>query len=257
MFRLRRLLGIALALAALAGQTAQAQAPAGQLYGVHREHANPARLAEYESTSREFAAAMKEHKISTFPSPYIVWSFDDLTYDYVAPMANLEDLAKVPTTFATLAGKMGEAKFGDLMSRANSSMLSWDDVVIRERPDLGYAPTNPRVSREETRVVRFDYYFLRPGTEGEIDQLAKDWRALATAKGIRDGYRIFESVVGPELPLLVVATPGRDAVDLATAWAANVKAGGAEWQALMARTLGLCRKFETKVGTWRGDLSAR
>lgn len=257
MFRLRRLFGIALAFAAFASPTVRAQTPAGQLYGVHREHANPARLAEYESTSREFAAAMKAHKISTFPSPYNVWSFDDLTYDYVAPMASLDDLAKIPSTFATLAGKMGEAKFADLMRRANAAMLSWDDVVIRERPDLGYAPANPRVSVAETSVVRFDFYYLRPGTEGELDQLAKDWRALTTAKGIADGYRVFEAVVGPELPLLVVATPGKDATDLATAWAANVKIGGADWQTLMARTLGLCRRFETKVGTLREDLSAR
>ncbi len=257
MFRLRRLYGIALGLAAFAGQTLNAQAPAGQLYSVHREHANPARLAEYESTSREFATAIKQHKISTFPSPYNVWSFDDLSYDFVAPMATLDDLAKLPTTFATLAERMGEAKFADLWSRANATMLSWDDVVIRERPDLGYAPANPRVSVEETAVVRFDSYYLRPGTEGQVDQLAKDWRALATAKGIRDGYRIFETVVGPELPLLIVATPGKDATDLATAWAANAKTGGAEWQALMARTLGLCRKFETRVGTLRGEFSVR
>lgn len=257
MFRLRRLLGIALALTALAGQATQAQPPAGQLFGVHREHANPSRLAEYENTSREFAAAMKEHKIATFPANYIVWSFDDLTYDYVAPMASLEDLAKVPTTFADLAGKMGEAKFGELMSRANPTIQYWDDVVIRERPDLGYAPEKPRVSKEETGAVRFDYYYLQPGKETELDKLAKDWRALATAKGIRDGYRVFETVTGPELPLLVVATPGRDATDLAAAWAANVKAGGAEWQALMARTIGLTHRFQTKVGTWRGDLSAR
>lgn len=257
MIRLRRLCGIALGLAALAAPIAQAQAPAGQLYSVHREHADPTRLTEYEATSREFAAAMKEHKISTFPAPYNVWSYDDLTYDFVAPMATLDDLAKLPTTFATLAQRMGEAKFADLWSRANSTMLSWDDVVIRERPDLGYAPANPRVSKEETAVVRFDYYYLRPGAEGQLDQLAKDWRALATAKGVRDGYRIFETVVGPELPLLIVATPGKDATDLATAWAANVKTGGAEWQALMARTLGLCRKFETRVGTLRGEMSVR
>src|SRR5262245_34835856 len=111
MFRLRRLLGIALALAAVSTLGAQAQPPAGQLHGLHREHANPARLAEYESASREFAAALKEHKISTFPMPYNVWAYDDLTYDYIAPMASLDDLTKVSTTFAALAGKMGEAKF--------------------------------------------------------------------------------------------------------------------------------------------------
>ncbi|HXU29658.1 MAG TPA: hypothetical protein VN851_03685 [Thermoanaerobaculia bacterium] len=257
MFRLGRLSGIALAFAALAAPSAQAQAPAGQLYGIHREHANPALIADYEKTSHEFAAAMKDSKISTFPANFITWSYDDLSYDYVAPMTDMNDLTRVPATFAELAGKMGAEKFGDLMGRANPTIQSWDDVVIRERPDLGYAPEKPRVSREETGVMRFDYYYLQPGKEIELDQLAKDWRALATAKGIRDGYRIFETVVGPEMPLLVVATPGRDATDLATAWAANVKTGGAEWQALMARTLGMCRKFETKVGTWRGDLSAR
>jgi len=257
MFRLRRLSGIALALAALTSQFAQAQAPAGQLYGVHREHANPAKIADYEKTSHEFAAAMKDSKITAFPANFITWSYDDLTYDYVAPMADMNDLAKVPATFAELAGKMGAEKFGDLMSRANPTIQSWDDVVIRERPDLGYAPEKPRVSKEETGAVRFDYYYLQPGKETELDQLAKDWRALATAKGIRDGYRVFESVTGPGLPLFVVATPGKDAADLTAAWNANVKTGGAEWQALMARTLGLCRKFETKVGTWRGDLSAR
>jgi hypothetical protein len=257
MFRLGRLSGIALALTTLAAPSVQAQTPAGQLYGVHREHANPAQLAQYESTSHEFATAMKESKISSFPANFITWSYDDLTYDYIAPMADMNDLAKVPATFAELAGKMGEAKFGDLMSRANTTIQSWDDVIIRERPDLGYAPDKPRVSREGTGVMRFDYYYLQPGKEIELDQLAKEWRALATAKGIRDGYRVFESVTGPGLPLFVVATPGKDAADLTAAWNANVKTGGAEWQALMARTLGLCRKFETKVGTWRGDLSAR
>ncbi len=53
---------------------------------------------------------------------------------------------------------MSEAKFGDLMSRVNPTILYSDAVVIRERLDLGYAPERPRFSKEETGVVRFDYY---------------------------------------------------------------------------------------------------
>ncbi len=257
MFRLRRNLGIALLFAAVFALAAQAQPPSGQLFLVHREHADPAKLAQYESTSAEFRSALKEHKITSFPLNYMAWSYDDLTYDFIAPMSGFEDLAKISSTFAELGRKLGAEKFDDLMARGNAAMLSTDDVIIRERPDLGYAPANPRVSVAETGVVRFDYYYLRPGAEFELDQLAKEWRALATAKGIRDGYRVFETLFGPHIPVFVVATPGKDAADLATAWATNVKTGGAEWQALMARTLGLCHKFETKVGTWRGDLSAR
>ncbi len=78
---------------------------------------------------------------------------------------------------------------------------------------------------------------------------------MLTRRGITDGYTVYESLLGSDGPLFVVATPGKSAADLAAANEANRRAAGEAWTSLERRTLELCRRFETKIGYPRPDLS--
>lgn len=230
---------------------------APRLFVVHQEIADPSRIADYEATTKEFVAALGQHKISSFPLNFEVVQLDDFSYFYVSPMTGgYADLGKIPQTFAEVAGKLGPEKFGDLMRRSGETYSSWNDLVILERGDLSYQPEKPRLKPEEHRAVRYELYYLKPGREAEAEEVCRAWAAIAKAKGLANGFTVYQAVLGNDLPALAVVSFGRSELDLATEQEGLRKALGADIETLYKKTWPLVRRFDVKIGTLRPDLSA-
>lgn len=251
------LLTLALVLA-LSAAPAAAQIPPpaeGKLFLIHQEVANPAKLAAYESTTKEVVAAATANKITRAPFHWSVYMADDLSYLYVIPIQNLAEIDGIPPAFAELAGKMGQEKFADLMRRGGDAMLEWNDFVVRERPDLSYHPAKPRLKEEEEAAYRYEIYYLRPGYESDAEEIARTWVKTLQRIGFPNGFTLFETVTGHHMPAYVVLVTGKSEPDLAEQQAALDKALGAEGEALRVRTMGVTRRFEVHNATLRPDLS--
>jgi hypothetical protein len=250
----------ALLAAALLGAGAPAllaedAAPQGRLLLIHEEVANPAKIAEYEATSAEFIAMLKQHAMTGVPFDFNAVMTDDLSYFFVAPIASFADAGKVPEGFMALAQKVGMEKWVEFWRRAGDPILSWNDFVVQERLDLSYRPAKPPFPPEEVRALRYDIYYLQPGREWEAEQIAKDYAALFQKKGIPDGFTVAIALTGHDLPVLAVLTEGRSLADLMARYEANRQAGGGEMQALDARAARIVRRFNVRLGTVRPDLS--
>jgi hypothetical protein len=94
-----------------------------------------------------------------------------------------------------------------------------------------------------------------PGRETDADALAKEFVALFKAKNMPNGYRLFKSEMGPDMPAIIVEVGAKDAADYYAQETSNRTTLGAEGQALFAKAFALTRRFETRSGWLRPDLS--
>jgi len=141
------------------------------------------------------------------------------------------------------------------MKRGNGALVSYDDAVAAQRDDLSYVPAKPRLKAEEMPYARIDYYYLKPGTEEQAEQIAKDYVALFKSKDIPDGFTIYTALSGHDLPLLVAVIPAKNPADLATADEKTNAALGDALRALQGRALSITRRFERKDSWYRPDMS--
>jgi hypothetical protein len=238
----------------LAAETAFAQAPQGHYFAVHQELAKPYMIKEYEATSKEFVAMVKANKAKM---PH--FSFDcivgrDFLYTYIAPMPNLAGLDGINADFGALAQSAGAA-FADLMKRGGATTEVMRDGVVQLVPELSYQPAQPRLQPSEAKYRHYDIYYVLPGRETEADAVAAEYVKLFKAKNVTTGYNLFKGVLGHELPMVLVAIGAKDPVDFHTEDAKVEALLGAEGKALQAKAASLCRRFESRDGWMRPDLS--
>src|ERR1044072_7074604 len=113
-YRLRSL-SLAVAAAALTAGAAFAQgaSAAPQMFIVHREHALPSKLADYEATTKEFVALVQANR-STMPRfSFTALQGEDLSYNFIPPIATLADADAILASFDALAKAAGPQKFAD------------------------------------------------------------------------------------------------------------------------------------------------
>jgi hypothetical protein len=242
------------ALIALSASVTLAQEPKPQYFVLHQELAKPSQVTQYEAVSKEFVALVKKHK-ALMPH----FSFDciqspDFTYNYVSPIKGMADLDSIIAEFGALAKAAGAA-FADLNKRGGEATEYIKESILVSAPELSYVPAQPRLKPEEAVYRHYDLYYLRPGTEPEADALGAEFVKLFKAKNVPDGYTLFKVVMGPEMPLYVVSVWARDAADYETTNAKLQTTLGPEGQALFARAFKLTRRYETREGRVRPDLS--
>lgn len=249
-----RALALTLFCSALSLPQAEAQP---KLYGLHREVVRPSMVATYEATTKEFLRFLQQAPGKLGKLGVTTFMADDFSYYMVSQIADYNDLAAIYAGFGETAQAVGPAKFADVMQRNGATLDFMSDSVLAEDPALSYAPAKPRLKPEEVGFVHFDVYFIQPGRDVEAQQLAGEFKALFVKKGIPDGYRLFTVLTGGDLPAIVVSVEAKDAVDYATADAANRQRLGSEGEALFTRAFALTRRFLPINTRLRPDLSLR
>lgn len=226
-------------------------APKPQLYVLHEEIAKPSMLAQYESTTQEFFKSLAQAKVDPATLTIRTYVSPDFHYYFLAPIDSFGGMDKIMTTFMTLSAN---AQFQDLMKRGGATMESVNESIIVRRPDLCYTPDNPRLKMEEHNYFKLQYYYLKPGTEMEAEQIARDYAALFKKKNIAEPFTIFMAVNGNDMPLLIASIPAKSAADWVAADERVNAALGADIRPLQARALNITRKFEVREVTTRPDL---
>lgn len=243
------------ALALLAGAPlalGQQQAPA--YFVVHQEVAKPTMVAQYEATSKEFVALVKAHKDKMPHFRFNAYVSPDFTYTYVVAMPNIATMDAINAEFGALAQAAG-ASFMDINRRGGAATDHVRESIVALAPELSYRPAQPRLKPEEIRYVHYDFYYVLPGREPDADALSADYLKLFRDKGIANGYNVYKTVMGPEMPLYVVAIGAKDAGDFHAENAKTQAQLGAEGQTLAGRAMGLTRRFDQRSAVPRPDLS--
>jgi len=253
-----RSLSLAIAVAALTGAAALAQgtAMAPKMFIVHREHALPEKLADYEATTKEFIALVQANRSAMPTFAFTALQGEDLSYNFITPIQNLAAGDTLLASFDALAKAAGPEKLGDLFRRSGATFTSADDNAFLEVPEGTYWPAGGAVTPMNAGYYQLDSYYVKPGYEDAAAGIAASWKKLFEDAKVPYGYSVHKLVLGNDGPLWVVSTPAKDAANLAEINAAAVKAiGAAAWQAQVAKTLAICRGFDSKRYTVRRDLS--
>lgn len=245
------MLGAVLMTASLAAaQTAQSK-----WFVMHQELARPSMLKQYEDTSKEFVATVRQHHDASPMFNFVGFAGDDYVYTYVTRISSFSDVEAIISGFGKLAQAVGEAKWGDLMVRSGQAMEWMRDSILMEDPSLSYMPAKPRLKPEEERYVHVDLYYVQPGREADADAVAKELAALYRKKNVTDSYRLFKVVMGWDTPLIIVITAAKSPADYEALVAQARQTIGAEGKALFDRAFSLTRRFEMHGGWVRPDLT--
>ena len=253
-----RALSLAIAVAVSTGAAAFAQgAPAApQMFVVHVERAVPSKLAEYEASTKEFISLVQANRSAIPGFSFTALQGEDLSYNFVTPIRSFADADGIMAGFDALAKAVGPEKFGDFMRRSGATFTSTDENAFVEVPGGSYWPAGAAVTPQNAGYYQLDFYYVTPGYEDAAGEVAASWKKLFEDSKVPYGYSVHRLALGSNGPLWVVSTPAKDAANLAEINAASVKAIGAQaWQAQVAKTMAICRGFDSKRYTVRRDLS--
>ena len=230
--------------------------PKPDLYVVHEEVVPPGMMMRYEAVTKEMLGTLAAKNVMNPNVAFTAFMTTDMHYLYVARLANgLGGLDAMYNAWMSMPDTVGKEKWKDLETRGSATMSSYNEMVIMRRPDLSYEPATPRIKLEEHAYYHWQFYYLQPGKESEAEQICRDYAALFKSKNVPDGFTIFMAMMGQDLPLLVAAIPAKSPADFAATDERNTALLGNDLRALQARALGITRRFETREGWYRPDLS--
>lgn len=222
---------------------------------VYQEHARPAMVQQYEESTKEFLAALTAAKVDSPTFDITVMECTDFSYMYMTPLCSMADLDTMHKEWMGLPEKLGKEKMKAIEMKGSPAMESADEMIAMKEPDLSFVPSEPRLKPSEDKYYVDDYFYITYGKDAEFRALAKQIAEMFKKKGLHNGYTVFSLIMGNEMPLFVVAQPGKDAVDWFTQDAQDWAALGPDGQGLIHQAMALCRKYERRMGTIRPDLS--
>jgi hypothetical protein len=128
--------------------------------------------------------------------------------------------------------------------------------VVRFLPDLSYAPKKPRLKPEEQKFISWGYAYVEFGKEKEFADIGKQFVEVSKGKDTSIGWNMFVVEAGTEMPFYFWAETGKSAAEY---YAENDKVvkklGEEKYMELWDKLAATLRKFETKNGRPRPDLS--
>jgi hypothetical protein len=172
-------------------------------------------------------------------------------YTFVMPMQSFADLDHQNQ----LIGKAMMGPSAAAMTQLNGMTVSSTEEIWMARPDLGYAPSNPRLSMEEGMLTHLA--LLRPTPEHAmaLGDVIKKAAAAYKKHGIQDGFEVFELALGADGPAYAILTRAKDMADYYAQNAKNQQKMGADWQAILAQTGPMVRSVSFAADMSRPDLS--
>jgi hypothetical protein len=221
-----------------------------QAYSVHEDQVKPSMIAEYEKTSKELIAKLKEHNIQDVN--WLTSTTQDGRYLYVTPIDNMADLDKRP--FAALAEKMGGEAMGKIFDDMNKCYNNHGSYVIHLDKNLTYMPEGITLTPEGENYRRFFYLHVKPKNYSKLVEKMKAIKELYTAKGSKVNYRVYHAgfgVMGNYIMVAAAATNGEEYEKRSTE---NNALLGEEGKALFDEMFKLVSKFEAFTGSVRPDL---
>lgn len=246
------LLVVLLCVLPLTGAFSQ-EKPEGQLFAIHEDVVNPSRVADYEKAAKNLAALFEQHNINGMQ--YSAANSNDFVYIYISPVENYAGLDKMDAAFGELQQKMGEDAFNKAMNMFSDNYDRHRDYMVRLHPELSYKPEYGNNMADGMNFRHWNFYHVYPGKEAEIENIAMEWIDLLESKGIQQGYRLYTGGMGTDMPLVIVAHSALNATDFYTNEEKNMAALGEAGKKLMAKTMSITWKFESKDGMMRPDLS--
>ena len=230
--------------------TAQAQTE-NQTFYVHEDQVKFPMLKEYEATTKDFVAALKEHDIKD--AGFMTASLGDGTYLSLMPINNMADLDKNP--LAPLAEKMGEEKFRELFTRFNKCYDNHRDYLVHLIGDLSYMPAGLSTTTPGENFRKYHLFYVTPENAANLSNKIAEIKNLYVKKDAKENFRVYRSGFGSPEEFYMVVISAKNAESYAKTSDETEKLLGPEGNKLMDEMMQFILKYETREGRMRPDLA--
>ncbi len=225
------------------GSAAMAQGTQeSQLVLITEVFPKPGMAADYEEARKQNLAKWAENDHG-FPAQVSV--NEEGVYRQVSVVGSWENIAQARAERAELRqGMGGGANIGHIRTS-----------ILRTRPELSYAPENPRVTFDDAGFIRYIFLYLRLDAVGEAEDVVKRGVELFRENNIRNNFITTTSVIGYDVPMLLFRIHATDPEGFYAQQREQQEILGEELQALVNELNALTRHVEVSNNIWRRDLS--
>ncbi len=242
-----------LAAGSFAGDEQEGQKP--QMYCIYKEVVQPSKTKEYEAAIKNMIAEFKAYDIDPEMVNFTTVFGPEMGYVYVMPIENFAGMDTMSENWEAASEIIGKDRFREMAAAAEGAIDHIDVFHVLHRADLSYVPENPRLTPDEIQYAHYGFYYLIPGKQEELEDVARKFVELYKSKNISSGWSIYQSITGTDLPLLVVAHAAKSESDYYSERAKIKELIGEEAKKLGDQVNALVRKIEFKDGYIRPDLS--
>jgi len=210
---------------------------------VREDAVYPSMTADYEASLSDLAWFLGEKNVKHVN--YITQLQDNYIYSHVSVLNNLEDIQGGLRDF--IHGDKKTAEFDLIWDELNQTIDSYRYYVVEYKAELSYVPDG-KVWLEDAPYRKWSFYYFKPGTEGDAEQILMAWKNLYANKGVTNGFRVFRGVIGLEQPVLVLTTWAQNPLDYHSKLQKNIELLGEEGSVLWMAMMELVRDVETVEG---------
>ncbi|NNG16744.1 MAG: hypothetical protein HKM89_09700 [Gemmatimonadales bacterium] len=238
---------------ALPGLAAAQEQPARPpMLFVYTDNVAPAHMAQYETAVKEAVGKV----MATAEGAKLDWiaaSGMGSWYLYAFPMQTMADMVTINQDWeAAVKAAGGPAIF----AKSDQLVEYADAAIVAFRPDMSYIPANPSEAESAGNFRHWSFWHPLPGKAQELEAVAREFAELYRANNMGSGWRMYQRIIGSELPAYIVASTGMSPADYhSTSEAANATLG-AEAEALFQKAFAITRRVETRDGMMRPDMAA-
>ena len=227
-----------------------AQETSHPMYLIRQEFVKPAFTDQYESETVRWLDDLAVGAVAG-DLQWVAVHGPELGYAYVAPIEGLAGFDRIRAVM-TLSQEETETRWAG--SGAATPVERADMSVIELRPDLSYLPRTVALNLE-LPFRKYHWYHVVPGLESGFEDVAAQIVELYGKSRIDHGYRLYEYVIGTDLPLYVIVERANDEADYAARTAQIRATVGDQADALFGRLMRFARRVDVMEGSVRGELS--
>jgi len=210
---------------------------------IREDVVKPSMTADYEGAIADLSLFLKENKVKDVN--YLTQLQDNYHYSHVS---FIKDLSEVEGGMrAYINRKKNSAEFNLIWDYLNETIESYGFYIVKYKPELSYVPDG-KVWLETAPYRKWNYYYFKPGTEAQVEQLMASWASLYKQKGIEHGFRVFKGLIGTENPVYIFTTWAESPLDYQQGLQDNIKLLGEEGGTLWMDMMKYVRDVETIEG---------
>ncbi len=250
---MKKFLLLALGSVALLGlpAAAMAQDAQPQMLFVYQETVKPSMVQEYEASAKEF---VKQLTAVQADFAYQTVSTSEFDYFYVVPVDGFAGMGTMFQNFEGMMQKLGQDAIMKMQESTAKSVVHGANYAIMLRNDLSVNVEATEISTAQP-FRKYYWWHVIPGMEAQFEGVVKEYAALYKSRQAGPGFRVYQIVMGPELPLYLAVAAAEDEA----AWAARSKMMdeklGYDLQQIYMKALKYTQKLRIQEGTVRPDLA--
>ena len=222
------------------------------MYWVYQDYVQPSQVQDFEAASKKMIGMFESASVTGVE--WVTISGPEIGYIYAIPIEGFAGIGEAWKNWEAAVEAVGRDQFMEIQAEFGAMLDHSASSVLMLRPDLSYRLDDTALTAERPFRM-YHWYYALPGKEQDLEKVAREFVQLYESKGVEMGWRVYQVVIGPELPAYVVV---ETAADEAEYYAQQKKASemvGEEGARLDAKAMQATRRMDVNGGWIRPDLS--